>query len=180
MQLYSMGIVKEKAREKHREELKLRLKMAWTAKSWYLEMKKNKRYILGDNSLSIKISRLILCDNFDLPFWALSIISVALAFRACCNGRSLNLKKEMKKLMKEKAVIERILHLSSPSIKNSILFIVSISNIIPPTCCKPPKNNVTLSNYIDLGFLTNIQKDEIINQYLNISCRVLCFPHFQC
>ena len=52
------------------------------------------------------------------------MISVALALRACKNGGSLSLKREMKKGMKEKGVIERIRHLRAPKMRTSILWSV--------------------------------------------------------
>ena len=60
-------------------------------------------------------------------------MSRALALRACHKGGSWSLNKEMKKGMKEKGVIERILHLRAPKISPSILPIVRVSNIIPPS-----------------------------------------------
>lgn len=49
------------------------------------------------------------------------MISVALPLRACNSGGSLSLKREMKKGMKEKGVMERILHLRAPKMRTSIL-----------------------------------------------------------
>lgn len=73
--------------------------------------------------------------NLGTPFWAVKMISVALDFRAFLDGESLNLNNEMKKLMKQKGVTDRIRHFRLSRIKNSILFMVLESNIIPPTSC---------------------------------------------
>lgn len=65
--------------------------------------------------------------------WDLKMISRARALRACLNGGSLSLKKEIKKEMKEKGVIERIRHFSAPKIRYSIRSIVCASNMKPPS-----------------------------------------------
>jgi hypothetical protein len=61
------------------------------------------------------------------------MISQALALRACLNGGSLGLNKEMKKEMKENGVIDLILQFNAPSISTSIFCIVCVSNTKPPS-----------------------------------------------
>jgi hypothetical protein len=61
------------------------------------------------------------------------MISLALALRACLNGGSLGLNKEMKKEMKENGVIDLILQFNAPSISTSIFCIVCVSSTKPPS-----------------------------------------------
>lgn len=63
------------------------------------------------------------------------MISVALALRACNSGGSLSLKREIKKGMKEKGVMERILHLRAPKMRTSILCTVWGSKMNPSLPC---------------------------------------------
>lgn len=92
------------------------------------------------------------------PFWALKMIWVALALRACLNGGSSSLNKEMKKRMKEKGVMDRILQFRAPKIRNSILSIVRVSKMIPPSLCIYQNSHQILYISMNETFLINLKK----------------------
>ena len=75
---------------------------------------------------------------------------MALALRAWHKGGSWSLNKEMKNGMKEKGVIERILHFRAPKINASILAIVCVSNIMPTSLYFTKNKNPT--NYKNVKF----------------------------